>query len=99
MHATPQFYVRLARGMLRDRPELARRYLTLRRRRKVLRAAVKRAHHQAIYESPLADVGLACIQKAAMRVLTVMPAEESAAGFGGVAGCRPRAIHSPISRS
>src|SRR3954447_14837957 len=57
MHATPQFFVRLARGLLCDRPDLARRYLTLRRRRKTLRAAVKRAHHEAIYSSPLADVG------------------------------------------
>jgi hypothetical protein len=56
IHATPQFYVRLARGMLRDHPELARRYLALRRRRKVLSAAARAAHREAVYESPLADV-------------------------------------------
>jgi len=57
MHATPQFFVRLARGMLRDRPDLARRYLALRRRRRVLRRAVRRAHQEAVYGSPLSGFG------------------------------------------
>jgi hypothetical protein len=57
MHATPQFYIRLARGLIRHRPDLARHYLTLRGRHKTLYSAVRQAHRQTIENSPLADVG------------------------------------------
>ena len=57
MDFTPRFFKRLARVVVRERPELARRYLHLRRRHKILRAAVRQAHRQAIYNSLLADVG------------------------------------------
>ena len=54
---SPKFFVRLARGLLADRPELGRRYLSLCRRRRVLRAGVREAHLKAMADSPLADVG------------------------------------------
>ena len=57
MGQSRQFYVRLARGILRGRPELARRYLALCRRRKVLRSGVREAQGLATHKSPLADVG------------------------------------------
>lgn len=56
MAESPKFYVRLARGLLRDRPDLARRYLTLCRRRRVLRRGVREAHLEALHKSPLSDV-------------------------------------------
>jgi hypothetical protein len=76
MAESPKFYVRLARGLLRDRPELGRRYLALCRRRRVLRRGVSEAHLRAIHESPLGDVNFrAPLSVAGCSSLTVVRAE------------------------
>ena len=56
MAESPNFYARLARGLLRDRPGLARRYLSLLGRHRRLRRAVRQAHAEAVHRSPLSDV-------------------------------------------
>ena len=76
MAESPKFFLSLARGLLRDRPDLGRRYLALLRRRRLLRRGVKEAHLRAIHQSPLADVNFrAPLSVAGCSSLTVVRAE------------------------
>jgi hypothetical protein len=76
MGENQKLFISLARGLLRDRPDLGRRYLALCRRRRVLRRGVREAHLRAIHENPLADVNFrAPLSVAGCSSLTVVRAE------------------------
>jgi len=71
-----KLYDSLARGLLRDRPDLGRQYLALCRRRGVLRRGVKEAHLRAVHQSPLSDVNFrAPLSVAGCSSLAVVRAE------------------------